>query len=111
MKLDIKDLPSIGWMNKLNETRYFSGSVGISGSTGMFTVHTFHYRIWKKEVENEDGSKSKFFCVSCYIEPPQNSGLEAFGKEEETFAATDGAPQIILEWLNKQISKYSCIGQ
>ena len=65
----------------------------------------------KKEIENEDGSKSKFFCASCYIEPPQNSGLEVFGKEEESFPASDDIPQKILDWLNERIGKYSCIGQ
>lgn len=111
MKLELNDLPSIGWMNKLNEKRYFSGSVGTSGTKGNFSVHTFAYRIWKKEAENEDGSKNKYFCVSCYIVPPQNSTEAASENEEQSFAASEESLPEILNWLNERIARYDCIGR
>ena len=76
----LKDFPSYGWICKLNEQRYFSGSIGTDGKEGMFAVNTFHYKVWKKEVKDEEGNSSKFLCASCYIKPPQNSGKEISGQ-------------------------------
>ena len=105
----LRDFPSYGWICKLNEHRYFSGSVGTNGKTGMFSVDTFHYKLWKKEVKDEEGNTEKFLCVKCYVQPPQNSGCAAYGEEELELAFSEQSANEIKTWLMDRIQKYDRI--
>lgn len=110
MKDIFSGFPSYGWIKKLNETRYFSGSVGTDEKAGFFAVNTFQYRIWKKEEKDDDGNVSKFLCVSCYVQPPQTSGKDRFGVEETTFPLTEQCVAEAKEWLAEQVQKWECLG-
>ncbi len=105
----LRDFPSYTWVCKLNEKRKFSGSLGTSPTKGQFSVHIFNYKLWKKEVTDEEEQKHKFLCVSCYIQPPANSGQEAFGQEEKEYPFSQDAIGEAKNWLLERIEQYSDI--
>jgi len=105
----LRDFPSYGWICKLNEQRYFSGSIGTDGRRGMFSVDTFHYRLWKKEVKDEEGNTRKFLCAKCYVQPPQNSGKDSYGHDELELPLSEQSAQDIKTWLISRVEKYDYI--
>lgn len=106
MAVELRDFPSYTWVCKLNEKRKFSGSLGTNGRAGQFTVHIFNYKLWKKEVKDEEGNSTKYLCVSCSIQPPENSHLEPFGQDECQFDFSEASIELAKQWLQEKYAQH-----
>ena len=93
-KEGIKDFPSYGWIRKLSEGRYFSGSAGTDPHTGCLQTATFHYKIWKKDDQ---------LCAGCYVKMPQG---EMVGAEEMSCDCSEENVEVVKKWICERADKY-----